>query len=100
MLSVLMHVVVDDDDRRASIYGELIESITEITSDSDVDGKPISEANMQFRWPPRGLRAEIDATVGSRNRLLWSAHVYLSSIFQFLLDKFDVSAGGYRWLFP
>ena len=51
---------------------------------------------MKFRWPPRGLPAEIDTTVRTRNRSLYAFRLYLSSLIQLFLDRFDLSAGGYR----
>ena len=51
---------------------------------------------MHFRWPPRGLQAEIDSTLGNRNRLWWATRVYLNSLVQWMLDTFNVSLGGYR----
>jgi len=51
---------------------------------------------MKFRWPPRGLRAEINATVGKRNRSWYALGLYINSLVQWLLDRFDITAGGYR----
>ena len=50
---------------------------------------------MHFRWPPRGLSAEIRATAGGRNRFKYAAWLYFTSFVQWLLDRFDWSAGGY-----
>ena len=33
---------------------------------------------------------------GTRNRSLYAFRLYLSSLIQFFLDRFDLSAGGYR----
>ena len=51
---------------------------------------------MKFRWPPRGLRAEINATVGQRNRSWYALGLYINSLLQWALDRFDINAGGYR----
>jgi len=109
MLSVLMQARALDEAAQADLYRQLIaqiDAITEIDSDiSDHDpgdhdrgdaGKPICDANMKFRWPPRGLRAEIDATVGKRNRSWYALGLYINSLVQWALDRFDISAGGYR----
>ena len=76
--------------------GDLINEIYSITNDVASNARPVTDANMVFRWPPRGLRAEINATVGTRNRYLYSFKLYLNSLFQWCLDRFDISAGGYR----
>ena len=95
MLSLLMQATSDDERAKASLYSSLIETIGEITDADAESGKPIGEANLHFRWPPRGLSAEIDATVGSQNRGLYTMKLYSTSLLQWFLDKFDIRAGGY-----
>ena len=96
MLSVLIHVTGRNDESRAKTYRQLIDSIADITNDDAHTAKPIDDSNMYFRWPPRGLKDEILATVGSRNKTLWTIHLYLNSLLQWALDRFDITAGGYR----
>jgi hypothetical protein len=96
MLSLLIHASSDDESGKAGLYRELIEDIGRLSGVAESAGKPVCDANMRFRWPPRGLPAEIDATVGARNRSLHALRLYLNSLFQFFLDRFDLSAGGYR----
>jgi hypothetical protein len=64
MLSLLMQATSQDEVAKAGLYSSLIEAIGDITDTNTDSGKPVSDANMHFRWPPRGLRSEIDATVG------------------------------------
>jgi hypothetical protein len=102
MLSVLMQARAGEDAANANLYRQLIEVIARITETTDVDGdssdpgNPICDANMKFRWPPRGLRAEINATVGRRNRSWYALGLYINSLLQWILDRFDITAGGYR----
>ncbi len=96
MLSVLMLATADKESVKAKIYSSLIDALGEISEEAINRGKPISDNNMKFRWPPRGLGAEIDATVGERNRLFWALRLYLYSLFQWFLDRFDLTVGGYR----
>ncbi|MDH3859320.1 MAG: DUF3095 domain-containing protein, partial [Gammaproteobacteria bacterium] len=96
MLSLLMQASQDDKSDKTRIYRQLIEDIGNLSDDTGSTGKPVCDANMKFRWPPRGLPAEIDATVGTRNRSLYALRIYLSSMIQFFLDRFDLSAGGYQ----
>ena len=96
MLSVLMQATADKESVKAEIYRSLIDALGEISAEAINQGKPISADNMKFRWPPRGLGAEIDATVGERNRLFWALRLYLYSLFQWFLDRFDLTVGGYR----
>jgi hypothetical protein len=96
MLSLLMQACSDDEQEKASLYRSLIGDIEDITGDLENAGKPVNKANMKFRWPPRGLGAEIALTVGLKNRGLYAALLYSRSLLQWFLDKFELSAGGYR----
>lgn len=99
MLSVLAQARAVDDAANARLYRQLIEEIaqiTEVDDDGNDPGNPICDSNMIFRWPPRGLRAEINATVGRRNRSWYAFGLYINSLVQWLLDRFDITAGGYR----
>jgi len=96
MVSLLMQASSKDESVKAGLYRKLIEDIGKLSGDTESTGKPICDANMRFRWPPRGLPAEIDATVGLRNRSRYALRLYLSSLIQFFLDRFDLSAGGYQ----
>jgi len=94
MLSLLMQATSAQESERADMYRRLIKEIAEITE--GIAAKPVCSANMEFRWPPRGLAAETDLTLGSRNRYLHSLNLYINSLLQWALDRFDISAGGYR----
>jgi len=96
MLSLLMQARGDDQQEKARLYRSLIGDIENITGNLESNCKPVSKANMKFRWPPRGLRAEIALTAGLRNRSLYAALLYLRSLFQWFLNRFDLSAAGYR----
>jgi len=95
MLSLLMQATSHDEHAKADLYSALIETIGDITDANAESGKPVGETNLHFRWPPRGLSAEIDVTVGSRNRSLYTMKLYSTSLLQWFLDKFDMRAGGY-----
>lgn len=95
MLSLLLQARAEDPAERAACYHELIDELETLTRDAPTAGKPVCDANMKFRWPPRGLRAEIDATVGNAKRLPYALGLYLNSAIQWCLDRFDLSAGGY-----
>jgi len=93
MLSVLVHAKAKTEAANEEIYRSVIKSVNNISASR---GSPISKANMKLRWPPRGIQFEIDATVGSRNRFFWATFIYINSLFQWLLDTFDLTVGGYR----
>lgn len=93
MLSMLVQARAENETANEEVYRSVIESVNNISANR---GNPISKTNMKLRWPPRGIRAEIEATVGGKNRLIWSASIYINSLFQWLLDAFDLTVGGYR----
>jgi hypothetical protein len=95
MLSILVQARETDPHEAAECYRSTIEAINKITTDVG-DAKPIRDSNMKFHWPPRGLAAEIKATRGNQSALLWTIRLYTSSLFQWMLDRFDWTAGGYR----
>jgi hypothetical protein len=96
MLSLLMQARTGDATANADLYRHLIEDIAGITDPAGGQVKPVCDANMKFRWPPSGLRAEIKATLGRRNRGRHALGLYVNSLFQWALDRFDITAGGYR----
>ena len=95
MLSILLQVKETDSNKAAKQYRSVIQAISEITTGAG-DAKPIRDSNMVFRWPPRGLAAEIKATCGNRPVYLWAIWLYVNSLFQWMLDRFNWTAGGYR----
>jgi hypothetical protein len=95
MLSILVQVTAHSEVETARIYHSTLDALGKITADANNSGKPISETNAKFRWPPRGLSAEIDATVGNHKRFFWAIRLYLYSLIQWALDRFDLTAGGY-----
>jgi hypothetical protein len=96
MLSLLIQARGSDEAGKASLYRSLIDDIEAITGSAREAVKPVCDANMKFRWPPRGLAAEIEATVDQRNRTIYALSLYLNSLIQWCLDRFDITAGGYR----
>lgn len=96
MLSLLIQACSDDEQGKADLYRALIGGIEKVSGNLGSACKPVNPTNLKFRWPPRGLRAEIDLTVGSRNRRLYTVLLYLRSLLQWFLNRFDFAAGGYH----
>jgi hypothetical protein len=96
MLSLLMQARTGDDVANADLYRRLIKDIAGITDPADGQVKPVCDANMKIRWPPSNLHAEIKATLGHRNRGWHAFGLYVNSLLHWALDRFDITAGGYR----
>ncbi|MFT5657120.1 MAG: hypothetical protein ACI9KN_000392 [Gammaproteobacteria bacterium] len=93
MLSILVQAQAKTEGDKERIYRSIIQSIGNINPGDD---SPVTKTNLKLRWPPRGIQAEINATVGNRNPGLWACKVYLYSLLQWCLDRFDLTLAGYR----
>ncbi len=93
ILSMLVHANADAD--AEAVYRQVINATGELMAEDRAHGRPVDAANLKLHWPPREIQAEIDATGGNRNRLLWSLRVYGNCLLQYLLDRFDLKAGSY-----
>jgi hypothetical protein len=60
------------------------------------EAAPIQRANMRFRWPPRGLRAEAIMTHGRVPRWLYQVYLNLQTLLQSLAERFDLKIGTYN----
>lgn len=95
ILSILVKVVDEYDEDLTHRYREVLARLGEVFGADPNEYRPVKVENMVFRWPPKGLKAEALATKGEQSywrRLLW---LYWNSFIQFLLEKFDLSGGGY-----
>jgi hypothetical protein len=96
MVSLLMRGNSKDLSACAALYREVLAGIREIMANDPLSGKPARAANMRFRWPPRGLAMEAGLTRGEETRLRRIAKLGLQSLIQWVLERFDLSAGGYN----
>jgi hypothetical protein len=96
MVSLLLRGNSKDLSACAAIYREVLAGIREIMSADPLSGKPARAANMRFRWPPRGLAIEASLTRGEETRFRRLAKLGLQSLIQWVLERFDLSAGGYN----
>ncbi|MEM7292588.1 MAG: DUF3095 domain-containing protein [Pseudomonadota bacterium] len=96
MLSVLVNAAPAEAELRAGIYRDVMDAVSRITGSIETDAKPIGAENLVLRWPPRELRSEIAATARHRNVFWWGLALYANSLLQWVLDRFDLTLGGYR----
>lgn len=96
MLTMLVQALGKSDAEKAKIYGEVITGVTKILKTDPVAASPVSAENMIFKWPPAGLQKEAKLLTGSQNRIGKLARLYVTSFIQLILEKFDLSAGGYN----
>lgn len=96
MVSLLLRATDKDLSVCAGIYREALAGIRAIMSADSQGGKPIRPANMRFRWPPRGLAIEAALTRNTATRGRKFFGIFVQSFIQWILEKFDLSAGGYN----
>ena len=96
MLTILVQSLESGSDSQLRAYQTVLAELVKILGPNFQNSQPVTEQNMRFRWPPRGLRAEAASTRGDRPYLPHLLFLYWQSFIQFLLEKFDLSAGGYN----
>jgi len=96
MFSLLIRVLDSDAHKAGKLYKQIINDISNITDNEGYDSKPVALSNLSINWPPTKIKNEIKATLGGRNIIIWTIKLYLNSLLQFLLDRYDVSIGAYK----
>ncbi|OMH33292.1 DUF3095 domain-containing protein [Motiliproteus sp. MSK22-1] len=94
ILSMLVRATPDE--QQQQIYQQVISQTADVMATDKEQGRPINKYNLRLSWPPRGIKAEIDATLGSHNRFIWTLRLYSVSLIQFVLDTFGIKAGDYQ----
>lgn len=96
MLSMLVHPLAADRDAAAAVIRRVLDDLNTALGYEIERNRPVAAENMKFKWPPRGLVSEARATHGQgpgfKRRLV---KILIQSFIQYLLEKFDRSAGGY-----
>lgn len=95
MVNLLIRARSTDTRAAAALYRSLIAAFDGVLGTDPLAGAPVRAENLRFRWPPRGLGAEASLTRGGKPRWRRFAEIWLESLVQFVLERFDASAGGY-----
>ncbi|MBC8158680.1 MAG: DUF3095 domain-containing protein [Rhodospirillales bacterium] len=96
MMSMLIYATGRNDAEKAETYHAVIEGVGGILQGDPGDSRPVSADNMVFKWPSRGINNESKLMAGARGRTGKWLRLYATSFVQYLLEKFDLSAGGYN----
>jgi hypothetical protein len=95
MMSMLVYATGKTHSENIEIYSEVIDGVAEIFKSDPMEASPVNTENMIFKWPPQGIRTEVKLFADtSKRRRKWFG-IYITSLVQFFLEKFDLSAGGY-----
>jgi len=96
MLCILVSATADNLEQRSKVYRKLLDGIEGTLNPDRHLAQPVRAANMRFRWPPRGLFLEGQATKGASAVWKHGAKLYFYSLFQFFAERFDKQMGDYN----
>lgn len=96
MISMLVYATGGSRDENFVIYREVIDGIARILQQDPKVSSPVSAGNMSLKWPPAGLGNELRLFADTPKRRRKRLQIYLTSLVQLLLEKFNLSAGGYN----
>jgi len=77
------------------ILRRVLSDLVDIIGSSLNHASPVSKSSLKFRWPPTGLSAEAKLTRAGKSYLRRFAEIWLQSLIQWYLEKFDRKGGGY-----
>lgn len=81
---------------QSNTLSHVIETITRISGGNLNSCSPVSEDNMHFHWPPRGLVMEAKVTRGRKSFVKRYVEIIVSSFIQLILERFDLRGGNYN----
>ena len=96
MISMLIHARGRTGSENAATYRQVIDGVAEILQADPKGASPVSAENMIFKWPSQGIRNESKLLANSPNRFAKRFWLYCTGFIQLILEKFDLSAGGYN----
>lgn len=95
MLTLMVRGRGRDAAEEGRLLGAVLKTIGGILGDPLPAHAPANPQSMRFRWPPRGLRLEVLASKGRASFAKAYRKALVSSLIQFVLERFDLKAGSY-----
>lgn len=95
MLNMLVRAMGTSQAENTAIYREVITTVETIVQSQASTANPVSSGNMMLKWPTEGLLIEYKLSAGSPHRIRKFLRIYCTSLIQFFLEKFGLSAGSY-----
>jgi len=96
MLCLLVSARAEQPRVQTKIYREILAGIEQALAPDRHAARPVRADNMRFRWPPRGIGLELQATRGSSAAWKHGLFLYTQSFFQSLAERFDWHMGNYH----
>ncbi len=96
MICLLIQALDARTHRRHRILSEVLSCISEILDNNISSSNPVTEPALRFDWPPDGLKMEAVLTKGRQSFFRRYLFLLYQSFIQLILERFDLSAGGYN----
>lgn len=77
------------------ILSQFLSRLTVVIGEEFTQASPVNVESLRLRWPPVGLIAEAKATRAQSSFIVRLAQVTLSSLVQWMLERFGLRGGGY-----
>lgn len=95
ILCLLVKPQAQDFHLRQAVLSEFLARLTGVIGEGFTQASPVNEKSMRFSWPPKGLIAEAKVTRLNGTYIARLIEISIKSLFQFFLERFDLSGGGY-----
>ncbi|MFK7857530.1 MAG: DUF3095 domain-containing protein [Granulosicoccus sp.] len=95
ILCLLVKPQAKDFHLRQGVLSEFLSKLAIIIGEEFNQASPVSSESMRLSWPPSGLVAEAKATRADASFIARLAKITFESLFQWVLERFDLSGGGY-----
>ena len=96
MVCLLIQVLNEDLAVRHQQFGDVLSGLSQILGQDLRPPTPVTQKTLRFNWPMRGLILEAKLTKGRQSFLRRYAFLLYQSFIQLILERFDLSAGGYN----
>ncbi|MDE1462991.1 DUF3095 domain-containing protein [Spartinivicinus poritis] len=96
MLCILVQPLSSNIEQREQVFQTVIPRLMKVTGQDFQSTKPVTHANLKFKWPPQGIILEAKISKGTKP--FWQRYLFLlfNSFIQAVLNKFNLSAGAYN----
>ena len=96
ILCLLIKPKADSFSQRQKILSVFLSKLGDIVGSGFNKANPVTDKTMQLRWPPKGLAAEAKITRADKPRTKHVIQLYLKSLFQWFLNRFNLTAAAYN----
>jgi len=95
ILCLLVKPQANDFHLRQQVLSEFLLRLATVIGDEFAQASPVNKESMRLSWPPAGLLAEAKATRAEGRFAARLVKIAIQSLFQWVLERFDLSGGGY-----